>query len=446
MVDDDPIFRKITQTVLLSKGWEVMATENPDDFFKAFNEDAYTMGLIDLQIKTKSGLDVIEKAIKRLPEFPMMICTAHGSIDSAVTAMKLGAVDYISKPVNFDELLIKINNIYHNKSRDFQLTELQNQFQTIRMFNDFIGKNSSLKNIIAICKTIINTDLLVLIYGETGTGKEIFARAFHYESNRSKRPFVVVNCAAIQENLLESELFGHEKGSFTGAIERKLGKFEIAENGTLFLDEIGELSKSLQKKLLRVLQEKEFERIGSSKVLKSHCRVVAATNRNLKELIQKQTFREDLYFRLNVFPITLPPLKERKEDILELVSYFVCKFCKKYKKNLLNIPKSFLKTLKNYSFPGNVRELEHMIERCVIISKGEVIDHFNLNFMPSDENYEDFNDIRINDYISNCEKKYFKNMLKKHEWNTLKVAEISGVSRKTVYQRINEYHLKEEML
>ncbi|OVE71913.1 hypothetical protein BVX93_02240, partial [bacterium B13(2017)] len=422
IVDDDYLFCNITSKFLVENNWEVTVSNSSEEFYKKLDADKYIGALIDLQLGFESGLDVLVEVKKRYPSLPVIMCTAYGSVESAVEAMRLGALDYIGKPIIYDELLMKLNRIHDDFRKDRELKELQDRYHFRTTFRDFIGRSKAVDQVFDRCRSIMDALTTILIQGETGTGKEIIAKAIHYESVRKDKPFVIVNCAVLQDQLLASELFGHEKGSFTGAYARKEGKFEVAEDGTLFLDEVGELSLSLQKKFLRVLQENEFEPIGSTKTIKSHCRIIAATNRDLKAMVDEGTFREDLFFRLSIVPIYIPPLRERAEDIPELANYFIDKFCIKSKKDKLKVTNSFISRLMRYPFPGNVRELEHLIERLVLMSKGPEI-HFDNDFIDNkvmEVLGEDECNVNIAEYTKKYENRYYTTILEKFEWDTAK--------------------------
>jgi len=443
IIDDDIVFSQMTASILKEKGWEVFLTTTSKDFFIELNTNEYSVALVDLQIKTESGIDVVKKTETEYPDLPVFMCTAHGSIQTAVEAMKNGALDYFSKPLNYDELLIKLNKAHQQERTNQEFVILKRKYKESILFRDIIGKSQSMLEMIELVKPALNLDVTILINGETGTGKELLSKAIHYESDRKDKPFVVVNCATLDENLLASELFGHEKGSFTGANVKKSGKFEIVEDGTLFLDEIGEIPPSIQKRLLRVLQENEFEKVGSNKVQKTSCRIIAATNKNLEEMVKASDFREDLFFRLNVFPVQIPSLRKRKKDIPSLIKNFVSTSCEKFKKEPLTVTDEFITQVQSKSFPGNVRELEHFIQRCVILSKGLEIQ--NIDKKLSVNLSEDDWNMPYNDFIKNCDKYYFKNVIAKYEGRAQKAADFCGVTRKTIYQKINAYGLKDKI-
>jgi len=338
--------------------------------------------LSDLRLPDGDGLGVLRAAKELDPEMPVIVMTAFGSIQDAVAAMKDGALDFLAKPVDPDHLLLLVERALSQRRMAAENILLKEELAQRRGAPQIVGENAKLKHVTVALHRAASTDATVLLEGESGTGKELFARALHVLSPRADGPFVAINCAAIPETLLETELFGHEKGAFTGAAQRKPGKFELAHRGTLFLDEIGDLPLTLQAKILRALEEKRFERVGGTQSLQVDVRVVAATNRNLKAAVAARQYREDLYFRLSVFPITIPPLRERPDDIPMLAKYFVEKYCRDLTKKPLVLSSSALDELIAYSWPGNVRELQNCIERAVILTEGDTIHgrHLNLSF------------------------------------------------------------------
>jgi len=447
MIDDDLTFTEMTKDILVSQGWEVDITHNSDDFFKMLKEASYSIALVDLQIDLESGIDVLKEIRSKYNDLYVFMCTAFASVSTAVEAIKLGAIDYFIKPLNYEEFIIKINKTYQHIRKEKELLELQKKYNVRVGFEHIIGNSLSLIAMKKLCKSVLNVNVTVLITGETGTGKELIAKSIHYESNRKDKPFVIVNCATLDENLLSSELFGHEKGSFTGAIANKPGKFEIAEDGTIFLDEVGEIPLDIQKKILRVLQENEYERVGSNKIRKVHCRVIAATNRNLKKMVEEKTFREDLFFRLNVFPIGAPSLKERKDDIPSLIQHFVLRACNKFEKKQLMISNAFINSVIDTDFPGNIRELEHFVDRLVILSTGNTIENENQEELSNNVCLHiDDCDINFNDFFKKYDRYYFTTILKRFNQNVRKAAEFACVTKKTIYQKIKEYDLRDKIL
>lgn len=374
VIDDDPIVRDILSDFLRQEGNDVVTAEDGMKGLERLREEQFDLIFLDIKMPGMDGLEVFEKAKETLnAATPTIIITAHGTIDNAVQAMKLGAFDYVTKPFRLDEIgLITKRALEVNQLKRENL-RLKRELKRRYEFHGLIGSSPEMQRIYSLIEKIADTDSTVLITGESGTGKELVAKIIHYNSSRAERNFVPLNCAAIPKDLLETELFGHEKGAFTGATTTRIGRFELANGGTLFLDEIGELDPSLQVKLLRVLQEREFERVGSTKTIKVDVRIIAATNRNLEELTAEGRFREDLYYRLNVIHINLPPLRERKEDIPFLIEHFLIKQAKSKKRKPPIINRDIINLFMNYDWPGNVRELENVIERLTILNSGEEV-------------------------------------------------------------------------
>lgn len=400
--------------------------------------------LLDFKMPKLNGLEALKKIRKIDPKISIIMMTAHGTMESAIEAMKNGAIDYISKPFDIEGLKIQIR-----KALDIEALREQIEFLTEELESKtgkvIIGQSPRIKDVLDRVNKVANSNATVLITGESGTGKELIANAIHYSSDRKDKPYVKINCGAIPENLLESELFGHEKGAFTGAVNKRIGKFERASKGTIFLDEIGELSLSMQVKLLRVLQEKEIERVGGTAVIKIDVRVVAATNRDLKKMVEEGSFREDLYYRLNVIPIEIPALKERKEDIPLLVRYFIEKYCNQIGRSMIDIHKEALEMLVKYEWQGNIRELENVIERMVILCQGDII---NKKDLPKEILYKDINNIEfvlpetgIN--FEKVEKSFIKQALVLSEGNQTKAAKLLGITRHTLLYRMDKYGLSD---
>jgi DNA-binding NtrC family response regulator len=372
IIDDDESIRDLLGTFLKEQGFDVVTAVDGKAGLDVLRQERFDLFLVDLIMPVMGGLDLLKEVSNLKIDIPSIVITAFATVNTAVEAIKLGAFDYITKPFSLDELLIVINRCLNVSKLKIENETLKRQLKHKFDFGEIIGSSPKMQRIYELIKKIADTDSTVFIHGESGTGKELIAKVIHYNSMRSQKAFVPLNCAAIPKDLLESELFGHEKGAFTGAINTRIGRFELANNGTIFLDEIGELHPSLQVKLLRVIQEREFERVGSTKTLKVDVRILAATNRDLKKAITNGEFREDLYYRLNVIPLEIPPLRERKEDIEILMEHFIHKFSKKKKKETIRISTDAMDCLKNYHWPGNVRELQNMIERLVILSDGVV--------------------------------------------------------------------------
>jgi len=378
IIEDEKVQREQLEGFLRRQGYRVKSAEDGQAGLAKFKEEAFDLVLTDYRMAGLDGIQLL-KEVKRLnPEVAVVLLTAYGTVGTAVQAMKEGAYDYLTKPIDLDELILLIQRV----EREIHLTrenrELKEQLREKFKVDFIIGASRRMEEALNVAGRVAQSQASVLILGESGTGKELIARAIHYSSPRRDKPLVKVSCAALPENLLESELFGHEKGAFTGAVSRRMGRFEQADRGTIFLDEIGELSPTLQVKLLRVLQEKEFERIGSNQTIKTDVRIIAATNRKLEEAIKKGVFREDLYYRLNVVTISLPPLRERKEDIPLLIGFFLKKYNQQNQKQVAGFSKEATDLLMAYDFPGNVRELENIIERAVVLGRGETLTTLDL--------------------------------------------------------------------
>jgi two-component system response regulator AtoC len=373
IIDDEAPSREALVLLLKSTGHDVRGAGSGTEAFQLLAEEGCDIIITDLFLPDIDGIDILKRVKSASPAIEVILITGHASAETAVRAMKEGAFDYITKPLNFDELRIIIDKAVEKRRLFNENVYLRKQLQDKFEFANIIGSSPAMQKVFNRMKRIIKTDSTVLIMGESGTGKEIVAKAIHFNGPRRERPFVAVHCGAIPENLLESELFGHTKGAFTGAIKDKIGKFESADKGTIFLDEIGTMPMHLQTKLLRVLQEQEVERVGSTRSIKLDVRVISATNQNLEDEVKAGNFRDDLYYRLNVIPLGLPPLRERVEDILPLVRFFLRKDCKEMKRPMMNLAKEALEALEMYHWPGNVRELENIVERTVALTEGEQI-------------------------------------------------------------------------
>src|SRR5882724_11902418 len=366
IVDDDRGTRESLSNLIRSAGLSAQTFSSAQEFLAAERPKAPGCLVLDVQLPGLSGLDLQQELAKAGVKIPIIFITGYGDIPTSVRAIKAGALEFLTKPVNREDLL---HAIHQAIARDHTARQPNGDTGT-HNFEEIVGTSAALAAVLKQVGVVAPTESTVLILGETGTGKELIARAIHTTSSRSRRPFVKLNCAAIPTGLLESELFGHEKGAFTGAIAQRIGRFELADGGTIFLDEVGDIPLELQTKLLRVLQEREFERLGSTRTLRTDARLIAATNRDLGALVNEQKFRADLFYRLNVFPITLPPLRERPEDIPPLVRYFVQTFARRMNKRIETIPADAMMALSSYAWPGNVRELENAVERAVILTIG----------------------------------------------------------------------------
>ncbi len=391
LVEDKDSLRTMLRHALEGQGHTVIEARDQPEAVKALQTMYPAVVLSDLRLPEGDGFGVLQAAKEVDPELPVIVMTAFGSIQDAVAAMKEGAIDFLAKPVDPDHLLLLVERALSARRLATENVLLKEELAARRGAPQIVGDDPRLKQVSMALHRAAATDMTVLLEGESGTGKELFARALHALSPRADGPFVAINCAAIPENLLETELFGYEKGAFTGAAARKLGKFELAHHGTLFLDEIGDLPVPLQAKILRALEEKRFERVGGTAPLQVNVRVVAATNRNLKAAVAARQYREDLYFRLSVFPITIPPLRERGDDIPRLALYFIDRFCRDLTKKPMVLAPSAVEQLQAYRWPGNVRELQNCIERAVILTEGDTIHARHLNLpaysvqLPADE-------------------------------------------------------------
>jgi DNA-binding NtrC family response regulator len=382
LVEDKDSLREMLRLALEAQGHAVVEARDQPEAVEALRSSRPGVVLSDLRLPEGDGFGVLRAAKELDPELPVIVMTAYSSIQDAVKAIKDGALDFLAKPVDPDHLLLMVERALSQRRLATENILLKEELASRRGAPMIVGEDPKLKQVTVSLQRAATTDTTVLLEGESGTGKELFARALHALSPRADGPFVAINCAAIPENLLETELFGHEKGAFTGAAARKPGKFELAHRGTLFLDEIGDLPLALQAKILRALEEKSFERVGGTALLQVDVRVVAATNRNLKAAVAARQYREDLYFRLSVFPITIPPLRDRPDDITMLAKHFIERFCKELKKKPLGLADSAVESLRSYAWPGNVRELQNCIERAVILTEGDTIHarHLNLTF------------------------------------------------------------------
>src|SRR6478735_6991927 len=382
LVEDKDSLRTMLRHALEAQGYAVIEARDESEARAALRQSLPSVVLSDLRLPDGDGFGVLRAAKDADPDLPVIVMTAYGSIQDAVAAMKDGALDFLAKPVDPDHLLLMVERALAQRRLATENMILRDELAQRRGAPHIVGDDAKLKQVSLALHRAAATDTTVLLQGESGTGKELFARALHALSPRNDGPFIAINCAAIPENLLETELFGHEKGAFTGASQRKPGKFELAHHGTLFLDEIGDLPLSLQAKILRALEEKQFERVGGTAPLKVDVRVVAATNRNLKAAVAARQYREDLYFRLSVFPIVIPPLRDRPTDIPTLARYFIDKFCRDLNKKPLALSPAAEEELRCYAWPGNVRELQNCIERAAILTEGDTIHprHLNLSF------------------------------------------------------------------
>lgn len=444
VVDDEEIIRNSLTLFLENEKYIVDEAENGKVAYDKIMENYYDLVLTDLEMPVMKGIDLLEKISTLTPQVSVIIITAYGSLDTAIRALRNGASDYILKPIEFDELLIKIQRLFESKRLISENRILRRELQRNYDFSELVGKSLSMKKVFDTIKMVAETDSTVLITGNSGTGKELVARAIHYNSKRNNKPFLAINCGAISENLIESELFGHKKGAFTGAVSDKEGYMKAADGGTLFLDEISEMPLNLQVKLLRVLQEKEITPVGTTYTIPVDVRFIASSNKNLLEEVKNGKFREDLYYRLNVVEINLPSLKERKEDIPFLVDHFINKYRNQFGKNVKGITNHALKMLMNYDWKGEVRELENIIERAIIFCQNEYIG-------PEDipQHIQNLIDLSIpekvgslNELVSKVEKDYITKVLQANNFDKEKVAQVLDLGLSTLYRKIKEYDIE----
>jgi DNA-binding NtrC family response regulator len=457
IADDEKGIRLGLGKLFDREGFETCCAETAEEALRLVGERDIRLALLDIRLGSSDGLTLLSRIKELSPETVCIMITGYGSIDNAVQAMKIGAADYLLKPLDNEHILKTVRS-------QSEITRLRNentllkQEQQKRMTGfDFQTRHEGMRKIMDIADRVKDTDSTVLIGGESGTGKEVLSRYIHFSSNRSEAPFVGVNCAALSETLLLSELFGHEKGSFTGADERKIGKFELADRGTLFLDEIGDMSLDAQAKLLRVLEEGSLERLGGNKTIRVNIRVIAASNHDLLALIGEKKFREDLYYRLNVIRLDLPPLRERREDIIPLAEYFSEFYAGKYRKGELSIPEGIRNNLKGYGWPGNIRELKNMINQAVLLSDGGILAPAVLTATASssaapeaetppkqeDRYGGERGDLsgRMERVIEEHEKQIIRSTLERSRYNKTAAAEELGISRKTLFNKMNKYNL-----
>lgn len=371
--DEESILKLLTHWVKSKWGYTVKTFTNGTDALNSLSEEP-TLVLLDIMLPDINGNEILKRIKSFNEHLPVIMLSAQGSVEVALESIRLGAFDYFPKPIDQNRLEPAIKNAIQNYELIKRIDELEENLQKEYSFDNIISSDDSMQKVFRLITKVLDNDITVLIEGESGTGKELVARAIHYNGSRKDKPFIVVNCASIPRELLESELFGHEKGAFTGAHQRKIGKFELGNGGTIFLDEIGEMEMSLQAKILRVIQQKEFERVGGTEIIKTDVRILSATNRDLKEAVDNKEFREDLFYRLSSFPIYIPPLRERRGDIIILIEHFIKKFNEKLNKNVKGFNKNGLKALYDYDWPGNIRELENLIERCIILADEDYID------------------------------------------------------------------------
>lgn len=443
VVDDEENVSKLLQKVLIKEGYIAHRASNGEEALEIIESTQVDMVISDIKMPGISGLELLSR-IKRIDtSIVFILITAFATLETAINALKMGARDYITKPFDLDEVVLSVREIADN-SEEVDLISNDSKKVNKIIKNKLESKNPQMIQLIEMIEHVADTSATVMIYGETGTGKELAAQALHNFSSRCDKPFIKVNCAAIPELLLESELFGYEKGAFTGAIIRKPGRFELANGGSIFLDEIGDISTSVQAKLLRVLQEREIEHLGGTKTLKIDVRIIAATNKNLELLVNEGTFRKDLYYRLNVVPVNLPALRERREDIPILVKNFLTRASSISSKPIKQISEEAIKKLINYDWPGNIRELENIIERCVVVISKDIIEIEDLPLYISNSKSELLEPgSKLDDVVDCAERDAIIKALIENSGNRTKASEVLGISRRSLHRKIIKYNIEE---
>ncbi len=445
IVDDEYDALEMMEEFFRNNGYETTKAKNGIDALEKIQECEPDVILTDMKMPKMNGMELLEIVNKEHPDIAVIMITAYGNVESAVDAMKRGAKDYILKPLRLDEILSKVEKIAQMKSLIQENSRLRAELSQKYNFENIIGNTPEMQKLFELIRAVSQTPSTVLIRGENGTGKELIANAIHYNSERAKKPLIKVNCGVLSDSLLESELFGHVKGAFTGAIRDKLGRFELANGGTIFLDEIGDITPRMQIKLLRVLQEKEFEKVGGTETIKVDVRILAATNRDLEEAMEKGEFRQDLYYRLNVIPIEVPPLRDRRDDIPLLVHHFVQRFNKEFGKNILNVDQAAMHHLMEYHWPGNIRELENVIERAIVLSQNQVLTVADFpGHITSSQAYPPLQispEDTLTDIVDEFEKTIILKALRENNNNKLRTAEKLGIHRSTFMSKLKKYDI-----
>lgn len=436
VVDDEKIVRESLFNWFEDEGYNVETAFDAEDALRKFDIGKYDLALLDMKMPGMSGLDLLTKLKEIDKSCIVILITAFASVPTAIQSLKQGAYDYITKPVDPEELNHIVRNALTQKELKIENQQLKDKIEEMIIPENLIGESDKMKNIFELISSVAPTDTTVMIRGESGTGKELVAKAIHLNSKRKYFPIITVNCGALAESLLESELFGHEKGAFTGAQYKRKGKFEMANGGTIFLDEIGSVSPKMQVELLRVIESKKFNRVGGNEIIESDFRVITATNEPLEDLVKQGKFREDLYYRLNVFSIFIPPLRERRKDIEVLIDYFLKKFSKSMNKNFTRVSQEAMDFMMQYQWYGNVRELENAIERAVVVGTPPEITMKDLPF-----SLESVNKDNSGYSLADVEKGYIEKVLLQNDWNISKSAEILEIDRVTLYNKINKYGL-----
>lgn len=442
VIDDDESIRQTLTNYLKRLGYSVLSAEDGRIGFEIIRNQQYDLIISDIKMPNLNGLDLLKKVRDIDPRTKIILITAHDDVQTTIDAMQLGAYDYLEKPLDIERLKVTIARALESKNLSERIDSLiEDQAEEFQPGKKIIGKSKPMREVYKIIGQVSANRVTVLLQGESGTGKELVAKSIHYSGITKLEPFVAVNCTAITESLLESELFGHEKGSFTGADRTKKGKFELAGSGTIFLDEISEMSQHLQVKLLRVLQEKEFERVGGESVIPMKARIITATNKNMEQLVKEKKFREDLFYRLNVVKIELPPLRQRKDDIPLLINFLLQKINRELHKNVLKVSNEVMSLLNQHDWTGNVRELENALMQAVVLTNGDVLlkEHLLLK-----NQFSDTFTFPINLSLMEVEKRHVTSVLEHTKWNKPRAAEILGISLPTLYSKIEIYRIEKE--
>jgi two-component system response regulator HydG len=436
IVDDEMIVRESFRHWFEKIGHEVDTAASGPDALKKLDKTAFDLLFVDIKMPGMNGIDLLQRIKADYPDTTVVIITAYGSIETAVTAMKLGASDYLLKPFKPDHLTLVMEKIKQQRKLTSEYRYMKDRLDHITRFDNIIGNSAPMEKIFDMIPEVAESDASVLLTGESGTGKELVAKAIHAKSRRAERPFIAINCGAVPDSLLESELFGHKKGAFTGAVHDRKGFLEVVSGGSLFLDEVGEISSKMQIDLLRVLEEKKITRVGDSLSIEVDFRLISATRRDLQREVAQKRFREDFYYRINVIQIHLPPLRDRKEDIPLLVTHFLEKYSRETVKHVDRVSADALRRLREYSWPGNVRELENVIERAVVLSRARTLGIDSFPFLQSDKAPEP-----AGRTLQEVELAHIRRMLEENEWNVSRTAGVLGINRVTLHKKIKRYGL-----
>jgi len=443
VVDDEPVQREMVSGFLKKQAFNVTSAESGGKALELFRQESFDLVLTDQKMANMSGLDLLQAVHAINPETPVILITAFGTIETAVVALKQGAIDYLTKPLNLEELLYRIRQVSDRYQIINENRELREALRERHRIEGIIGESGPMLDVISLVRRVAPSEATVLIRGESGTGKELIAKAIHFASPRASGPLVKVNCAALPETLLESELFGHEKGAFTGAVTSRQGRFELANGGTLFLDEIGDLPLHLQAKLLRVLQEREYEKVGSSRPVKVNVRILAASHRPLEALIKAGQLREDLYYRLNVVTITIPPLRERRTDLTFLIDHFLRRFAEKNHKTIQGLTREARDILLRYDYPGNVRELENILERAVVLTRDDMIGSRDIPLTVQEPLVDDDSETSLAMVVERVERRMIREALARSDGVQTRAAERLGMSERALRYKLTKYGFAE---